>query len=160
MGGTAQVVDSSFLEATFEGKVQIRNRSMARNSEGNLVAMGRNMSIAIVDDAGKERSTNRVTYGSRVLVDDGDTVKRGQRMAEWDPYTRPVMTEMEGTVDFEDLVDNISVLETTDEATGITKRVVIDWRSTPRGTDLKPSIVIKDAAGKVGKLARGGDALC
>jgi DNA-directed RNA polymerase subunit beta' len=158
MGGTAQVVDSSFLESTYEGIVEIRNRNIARNSEGNLVAMGRNMSIAIMDDAGKERSTNRVAYGSRVLVDEGDTVKRGQRLAEWDPYTRPIMTEMEGIVDFEDLVDNISVLETTDEATGITKRVVIDWRSTPRGADLKPSIVIKDASGTIGKLARGGDA--
>jgi DNA-directed RNA polymerase subunit beta' len=158
MGGTAQVVDSSFLEASFEGKVQIRNRNIVRNSEGNLVAMGRNMVIAIVDASGKERSAHRITYGSRILVDDGDAVKRGQRLAEWDPYTRPVMTEVEGTVAFEDMVDSISVSETTDEATGITKRVVIDWRSTPRGADLKPAIVIKDSQGKVGKLARGGDA--
>ena len=60
-------------------------------------------------------------------------MKRGQRIAEWDPYTRPILTEIEGKVAFEDLVDGISVQETADEATGITKRVVIDWRSTPRG---------------------------
>ncbi len=158
MGGTAQVVDSSFLEASYEGTVQIRNRNVVRNSEGHLVVMGRNMAILILDEAGKERATHRVTYGSRVYVDDGDKVKRGQRVAEWDPYTRPILTEVEGRVEFEDLVDGISVQETADESTGITKREVIDWRSTPRGSDLKPAIVVQDAKGKVAKLSKGGDA--
>jgi DNA-directed RNA polymerase subunit beta' len=99
-----------------------------------------------------------VAYGSKIYVDDGDTVKRGQRLAEWDPYTRPMMTEIEGTVEFEDVVDGISVTESTDEATGITKRQVIDWRSTPRGADLKPAIVIKGKDGEIAKLARGGEA--
>ena len=73
------------------------------------MVMGRNMAILILDEAGKERATHRVTYGSRLFVDDGDKVKRGQRLAEWDPYTRPILTEVEGTVAFEDLVDGISV---------------------------------------------------
>ena len=158
MGGTAQVVDSSFLEASYEGTVQIRNRNVVRNSDGQLVAMGRNMAILIMDQAGKERASHRVTYGSRVYVDDGDTVRRGQRVAEWDPYTRPVLTELDGTVDFEDLVDGISVSEQADEATGITKRAVIDWRASPRGQDLKPAMVIKGDDGEVLKLPRGSDA--
>jgi DNA-directed RNA polymerase subunit beta' len=116
------------------------------------------MAVQILDERGVERSSQRVAYGSKILVDDGDKVKRGQRLAEWDPYTRPMMTEVEGTVHFEDVVDGISVLEATDESTGITKRQVIDWRSTPRGTDLKPAIVIKDKNGAVMKLSRGGDA--
>ena len=69
-----------------------------------------------------------MTYGSRIFVDDGDEVKRGHRLAEWDPYTRPMMTEVAGTVEFEDVVDGVSVSESTDETTGITKRQVIDWR--------------------------------
>uniref|UniRef100_UPI0028A59C47 DNA-directed RNA polymerase subunit beta' n=1 Tax=Agrobacterium sp. TaxID=361 RepID=UPI0028A59C47 len=158
LGGTANVVDQSFLEASYEGTIQIKNRNMLRNSEGVLIAMGRNMAITILDERGVERSSQRVAYGSKIFVDDGDKVKRGQRFAEWDPYTRPMMTEVEGTVQFEDLVDGLSVLEATDESTGITKRQVIDWRSTPRGSDLKPAIVIKDASGNVAKLARGGDA--
>ena len=105
-----------------------------RNSDGQLMVMGRNMAVLILDEAGKERATHRVTYGSRIFVDDGDKVKRGQRIAEWDPYTRPILTEIEGKVAFEDLVDGISVQETADESTGITKREVIDWRSTPRGS--------------------------
>jgi len=158
MGGTAQVVDQSFLEASFEGTVKIRNRNVVRNSDGHLVVMGRNMAVLILDEGGNERASHRVTYGARLYVDDGDKVKRGQRIAEWDPYTRPMLTEVEGTVAFEDLVDGVSVQETTDESTGITKREVIDWRSTPRGADLRPAITILDEKGKVAKLARGGDA--
>jgi DNA-directed RNA polymerase subunit beta' len=158
LGGTANVVDQSFLEASYEGTIQIKNRNMLRNSEGVLIAMGRNMAITILDERGVERSSQRVAYGSKIFVDDGDKVKRGQRFAEWDPYTRPMMTEVEGTVQFEDLVDGLSVLEATDESTGITKRQVIDWRSTPRGSDLKPAIVIKDASGNIAKLSRGGEA--
>ncbi|WP_421850011.1 DNA-directed RNA polymerase subunit beta' [Oricola sp.] len=158
MGGTAQVVDQSFLEASYEGTVEIRNRNIVRNSEGNLIAMGRNMAVIIRDEKGEERASQRVTYGSKIMVDDGDTVKRGQRLAEWDPYTRPIMTEVEGNASFEDLVDGLSVQESADESTGITKRVVIDWRSTPRGSDLKPAIAVLGKDGKVAKLAKGGDA--
>src|SRR5690606_20318681 len=140
------------------GAVTIRNRNMVRNSDGHLIAMGRNMAVVIKDGAGKERATHRLTYGSRVYVDDGDKVKRGQRIAEWDPFTRPILTEVGGTIAFEDLVDGISVQETTDESTGITKREVIDWRSTPRGADLKPAITVVDAKGKIARLSKGGEA--
>ncbi len=158
LGGTATVVDSSYLEASYEGTVKIKNRNILRNSEGELVAMGRNLAITILDERGVERSSQRVAYGSKLLVDDADKVKRGQRLAEWDPYTRPMLTEVEGTIEFEDVVDGISVQEATDENTGITKRQVIDWRSTPRGIDLKPAIIIKDKNGEIAKLSRGGDA--
>src|SRR5690606_31730375 len=158
MGGTAQVVDKSYIEASYEGEVAIRNRNIVRNSSGHLIAMGRNMAVVIKDAGGKERATHRLTYGSRVYVDDGDTVKRGQRIAEWDPFTRPILTEVGGTIAFEDLVDGISVQETTDESTGITKREVVDWRSTPRGADLKPAIAILDDKGKILKVSKGGDA--
>jgi len=116
------------------------------------------MQIAIVDSDGTERSVNRVTYGSRLHVDEGDIVKRGQRLLEWDPYTRPVLTEIDGIVEFEDLVDRVSVSETADESTGITKRVVTDWRANPRGGDLKPAIVVKGKDGKAKKTARGTEA--
>jgi len=158
MGGTAQVVDSSFLEASYEGTVQVRNRNVVRDSDGRLVAMGRNMAILILDPSGKERASHRITYGSRIFVDDGDQVRRGQRIAEWDPYTRPVLTELDGVVEFEDLVEGLSVSEQADESTGITKRQVIDWRANPRGSDLKPAMVIRAADGSVAKLARGTDA--
>ncbi len=158
IGGTAQVVDSSFIESNFEGTVKVRNRNVVRDSDGNNIVMVRNMSIVIVDSDGNERSTHRLTYGGKVFVDEGDVIKRGDRISEWDPYTRPILTELSGRVGFEDLVDGSSMQETADEATGITKRVVIDWRSSQRGADLKPAMVIQDDSGKIKKLDRGGDA--
>ena len=123
-----------------------------------MVVMGRNVQVVILDEGGEERASHRVAYGARLFVDDGDTIKRGQRIAEWDPYTRPILTEVGGIVDYEDLVEGASVTETADESTGITKRVVVDWRANPRGADLKPAVVVKDKNGKIVKLERGGDA--
>ena len=157
IGGTAQVVDSSFLESGAEGKVEIRNANLATVEGGKQVVMARNVSIAIVDGEGKERATHKVTYGSKLLVKEGDSVRRGQRLAEWDPYTRPVLAEVEGEVLFEDMVDGVSVAENTDEATGFTKRVVIDWRGNQRGDGLKPALAIA-RGGSVAKVDRGGDA--
>ena len=91
-------------------------------------------------------------------VDEGDTVKRGTKLAQWDPYTRPILTEASGKVDFEDLIEGASVREQTDEMKGTTNRVIVDWRASPRSADLKPAIVVKDGKGKPIKVARGGDA--
>jgi DNA-directed RNA polymerase subunit beta' len=157
IGGAAQINEQSFIESAFDGKVRIKNKAIARNTEGDLIAMVRNMVVAVVDADGTERATHRIQYGSRMRVDDGDSIKRGQRIAEWDPFTRPVLTEADGTVGFEDLVEGQSMSEAVDEATGIAKRVVTDWRSG-RAADLRPAIVIKGKDGKVLKVARGGDA--
>ncbi len=158
IGGTAQVVDSSFLEASYEGTIRIRNSNISKDSEGRNIVMGRSVAVVIEDEKGVERASHRVNYGARLLVAEGDKIQQSQRMAEWDPYTRPMMTEVDGTVEFEDVVDGLSVQENADEATGITKRVVVDWRANPRGADLKPAIVIKDKNGEVAKLKRGGEA--
>ena len=158
IGGTAQVVDQSFVEAAFDGTVKIKNRNVVKNSDGHLIAMGRNISIALLDADGKERSSHKLVHGTHLKVDDGDKVKRGTRIAEWDPYTRPIITEVNGTVEFEDLVEGISINEQYDESTGITNRVIIDWRANPRGGDLKPAVVVKDGKGNPIKLKRGGEA--
>ena len=121
--------------------------------------MGRNVAIVIEDAKGNERAVHKVTYGTRLFVDEGDKVKRGTKLAEWDPYTRPIMTEVDGTVEFEDVVEGVSVNEVADEATGITNRVIIDWRSNQRGSSLKPAIVVKDARRQGARSSpRGGEA--
>src|SRR6187401_2623077 len=137
IGGAAQISEQSFIESNFDGKVLIKNKNVVRNSDGELMAMSRNMTVAVVDKDGTERAVHRIQYGSRLKVDDGDMVKRGQRISEWDPYTRPILTEAEGVIAFEDLVEGQSMSETLDESTGIAKRVVTDWRTT-RGVDLRP----------------------
>ena len=158
IGGTANLVDSSFIESNFNGTVKIKNPAVVKDSQGREVAMTRTMSIVIVDQSGKELATHKVHYGARVHVKEGDTVKRGTKLAQWDPYTRPILTEVNGKVDFEDLLEGASVREQTDEMKGTTNRVIVDWRASPRSADLKPAIVVKDGKGKPIKVARGGDA--
>ena len=158
IGGAAQIADSSFIESSFEGTIKIRNRAVAKNTDGDLIATGRNVAVVIVGSDGVERAVHRLQYGAKLRVDEGDKIKRGQRIAEWDPYTRPILTEVDGIVAYEDLVDGQSMTETTDESTGIAKRVVVDWRGSARTSDLKPAMVVVDRDGKALKLPRGSDA--
>src|SRR5215475_535442 len=160
IGGAAQISEQSFIESNFDGTVKIKNKNIVKNSDGQNVAMVRNMVVAVLDPDGTERATHRIQYGARLLVEDGAHIKRGQRIAEWDPYTRPILTEVEGTIGFEDLVEGQSMSEVLEESTGIAKRVVIDWRTgSARGQqDLRPAMVIKGKDGKILKLSRGGDA--
>ncbi len=158
IGGVAQTVDTSFIESNFNGRIRIKNPNIVKDSQGRMIAMGRNVAIAIEDQGGKELASLKVAGGARLLVAEGDTVKRGARLAQWDPFTRPVLTEVDGVVAFEDLVENFSVREQTDEMKGTTNRIIMDWRATPRGAELKPAIVVKDSKGKPIKVQRGGDA--
>jgi len=160
LGGvaSAKVVDQSSLESNFDGTVKIKQRNVVKDSQGRTMVMGRNTAIVIIDEDGSERAVHRLPYGTHLRVEDSVKVKRGDRLAEWDPYTRPVLTEVEGTVDFEDLVEGVSVSERRDESTGITNSVIIDWRASPRGADLRPAMVIRDKKGKVAKLSRGAEA--
>jgi DNA-directed RNA polymerase subunit beta' len=89
-----------------------------------------------------ERASHKVGYGTKVFVKEGQEVKRGEKLFEWDPYTLPIIAEKAGVAKFVDLVSGISVKEETDEATGMTQKIVMDWRTAPRGNDLKPEIII------------------
>jgi len=106
--------------------------------------MGRNMEVVVVDEEGKERQSCELPVGARMKVDEKSKLKRGDRIAEWDPYATPILTEMAGKVKFEDIVEGISVRDEFDEATGISSKVIIDWRSTSKGSDLKPGISVTD----------------
>ena len=144
IGGIAQGGQQSFLEASQEGKIVFINASLLENASGEAIVMGRNMSITIVDNTGVERASHKITYGAKVHVKEGQAVKRGDKLFEWDPYTLPIIAEKGGVARFVDLVSGISVREDTDEATGMTQRIVSDWRSAPKGNDLKPEVIIMD----------------
>ena len=153
IGGAAQKsAERSQVDANINATIEVRNQNVVKNSSGVNIVMGRNTEIVLKDAKGKEKATHRIPYGARLLVEDGAKVKAGDKMAEWDPYTIPVITEKDGVVHYFDLVEGLSITEDVDEATGIASKKVIDWRSQPKGGDLKPRISLLDKKGKVIKL--------
>jgi len=158
IGGAAQRgAEQSSVEAAFDATIEIMNRNVVINSAGTPVVMGRNCEIVLLAEA-REKARHRVPYGARLLVDDGARVKRGDRLVEWDPYTIPIITEKEGIAHYVDLIEGLSVRETVDEATGISSKVVVDWKQQPRGSDLRPRITLRDEDGEVLTLANGLEA--
>jgi DNA-directed RNA polymerase subunit beta' len=157
IGGIAQVAEQSFFEAANNGVVKYVGGATVKASDGDLVVMARNMQIVVQVD-GKDREAYKLPYGARLKAADGAEVKRGARLASWDPYTTPIVTEVGGKIRFEDLTEGMSFREEVDEATGITNRVVVDWRGgTTKGNDLRPALAVTEDGGYK-KLASGGDA--
>jgi len=159
IGGAAQRgAEESAIEASMDGTLKIEHRNVVEDSRGRAVVMGRNTELLIEDENGRERARFPVPYGSRLFKDDGETVAKGEKLAEWDPYTVPILTERDGKVQYADLVDGLSVTEQLDEATGIASKVVADWRSSAKGHDLKPRMVLTDEKGEPVTLASGHEA--
>ena len=156
IGGAAQKgAEKSSVEATINATVEIRHHNVVKNSSGVNIVMGRNTEIVLKDAKGAEKAIHRVPYGARLLIADGIKVKPGDKMAEWDPFTIPIITEKDGVAHYFDMVEGVSISEKMDEATGISSKVVVDWRSQPRGGDLKPRISLLDKKGEVITLPNG-----
>ncbi len=148
VGGTAQKgTELSSVDATYDGKISLRGEKTVTNSEGQKIVMNRNTEIVLCDEKGKERAHHKLPFGSRLYVSDGDDVKKGGKLADWDPFTSPIISEREGIVQYLDLVDGVSLKESVDESTGVSTYVVSDWRQQARYADLKPRIILKDDKG-------------
>ena len=159
IGGAAQRgAEQSNVEASHDGTVSLKNRAVVINSSDVPVVMSRNCEMVLSDDKGRERARYRVPYGSRLLTDEGATVVRGQKLAEWDPYTLPIITELDGTVEYLDLLDGVTLVERMDEVTGLTSKVVVDYKQVARGVDLRPRLQLKDPKGEVVRLPNNTDA--
>ncbi|MGE3623783.1 MAG: DNA-directed RNA polymerase subunit beta', partial [Bdellovibrionales bacterium] len=159
IGGAAQRgAEQSSVEASFDAMLTIKNRTVVKNSEGKPVVMARNCELVLTDDQGREKARHRVPYGAKLHAEEGAKVTKGQKLADWDPYTLPIITEREGIAHYADLVEGLSVREVMDEATGISSKKVTDFRQQPRGADLRPRIVLHDEKGEVIKLSNGLEA--
>ncbi|MDE1900894.1 MAG: DNA-directed RNA polymerase subunit beta' [Alphaproteobacteria bacterium] len=159
IGGAAQRgAEQNSVEAAFDAKMTIKNKNIVTNSSGVQIVMARNSEIVLLDADGRERARHRVPYGAKLLAKEGDAVKKGQKLADWDPYTMPIITDREGTAHYADLVEGLSVREVMDEATGISSKKVTDFRQQARGADLRPRIVLHDKKGEVIKLSNGMEA--
>ncbi|MBT5244781.1 MAG: DNA-directed RNA polymerase subunit beta' [Rhodospirillaceae bacterium] len=139
----------SKIEAAGDAKIQLKNCSTVKDSAGGLVVMSRNAELNLIDEKGRERARHRLPYGSKLLVKDNAKVQRGAKMAEWDPYTLPIISEKNGVVNYVDMIEGLSMDERVDDATGIASKVVIDWKSQPKGAELKPRITLRDKKGEV-----------
>ena len=159
IGGAAQVADQSSIEASFEGTVRFKDAEIVTKSDGNIVVVGRRMQVELVDGEGRTRQSFRPAYGTLLMAKDGEKVKPGKLLADWDPFAQPIVSEVTGKAKLVDVIDGVSVREETDEATGISSRVVIDWRTATKSADIKPSIQIVDEAGEPVKLPNGSDAV-
>jgi DNA-directed RNA polymerase subunit beta' len=159
IGGAAQRgAEQSSIESAFEAKVQLVNRTVVTNSSGQVIVMSRNCEMVLTDATGREKARHRIPYGAKLLADDGTAVTKGTKLAEWDPYTLPILTEREGIAHYVDMIEGLSMREVLDEATGITSKVVVDWKQQPRGSDLRPRITLRDEAGEVVQLGNGLEA--
>ncbi len=149
VGGTAsRRVEQSSVEARSEGVIKFHNLKTVLNKDKALTVMNRNGEIAIMDNEGREREKYQVIYGAKLLVKDGQTVKKGAFLAEWDPYTTPILTEVSGVIKFGDVTEGVSMQEQVDEVTGLSRKVII----VSKDQNLRPRVSIKDTQGKTLKI--------
>ncbi len=158
VGGTAQIKQESQIVSKADGILKLINKNLLEDSKKNLVVMGRNTQLAIEDSKGQQVALYKVPYGAKLFYQNDEKIKKGIKICEWDPYTMPVIAEKSGIADYVDLIDGLSLTETVDDATGISSKSVIDWRSQSKNTDLKPRITLRDEKGSVIKKADGNEA--
>ena len=157
IGGAASAsAEQSNVEVPYDGILKLDDGKVVENEEGNTIILSRNSIIMVTDANGREKSRHRVPYGAKILVKPNEKVVKGQKVAEWDPFTTPVITEKGGIIELVDLISGISVKETQDETTGIVSKVVTDWRGgSSSSANLRPSIVLKDKKGNPITLDNG-----
>lgn len=151
-GGAAQVAsETALIEAPCAGVVELRNKGVIQNRQGQMLVTNRHMDLIVKDSKGKETGVYRIPYGAVLLVEEGAKVEAGQKLAEWDSYTVPVIAESDGVIQYMDLVEGASLKEMVDESTGIAKRIVTEWRQSARKEDLQPRLVLKKEGGAGGR---------
>jgi len=158
VGGTASIKQDSQIIANKNGNLKITNTNLLEDSKKNFIVMGRNTQLSIEDDNGLQIASYKVPYGSKLFFQNGDKVKKNDKVCEWDPYTTPVIAEKSGISNYVDLIDGVSLAETMDDATGISTKTVIDWKTQSKNTDLKPRITLRDEKGNVIKKADDNEA--
>ncbi|MCR2834166.1 DNA-directed RNA polymerase subunit beta' [Parerythrobacter lacustris] len=153
IGGAAQLNETSHLESISDGKIEYRDMPTIVDKRGRILSLARNGEIAVIDAEGREREMHKVPYGTVLMFKDGAKVKEGDRLAEWDPFSLPIITEQSGVVRYQDLVDGTTMEERVDDATGIAQRVVTELRASGRKKeDLRPRLtLLGEASGKKGE---------
>ncbi|MDR1391286.1 MAG: DNA-directed RNA polymerase subunit beta' [Holosporales bacterium] len=149
IGGAAQKTsEQSSIESSMDGRILFKNMTAATNSLGDTIVISRKSEIALIDSNGRERFSYKVPYGAKLRVSAGEAVKIAQILAEWDSYTTPIVCEVGGFAKFVDLIDGQSLKEIVDETTGISSKVVVDWKQFSNTANYRPMISLVDKDGK------------
>ena len=148
IGGTAKFDEHSTLEARHDGMVQFVNLNTAKTRENDYVVMNRHGEVHVLDEQNRSRGKYTVPYGAHLKVSDKSSVKRGQLIAEWDPFSIPILAEVDGTIKYGDIIEGKTMREEVDEATGLSRKVITEFKSG----DLRPRVSIKDNKSKTAKI--------
>lgn len=157
-GAATRGAEVSQVEASHDAKIFLVNCNAVVDSEGRKVVMSRSCEVVLADERDHEKARFKVPYGAKLNVEEGDVVKKGDVIAQWDPYTIPIITEKSGKISYRDLLEGVSVRDILDEVTGISSKVVVDWKQQTRGADLRPRIMLLDKDDNVKILANGLEA--
>ena len=153
-GAASRATAIDNIQVKHGGDVRLHNLKTVTRESGELVAVSRSGEIAIADDHGRERERYKLPYGAVISVAQEDHVDAGQVIAQWDPHTHPIVTEVSGTVLFQDMEEGLSINRATDELTGLTNITVLDPKDRPAaGKDLRPAISLVDEKGEAVTLA-------
>lgn len=148
IGGTAKFNEQSTLEARHDGLVKFVNLNTVKTRENDYVVMNRHGEVHVLDEQNRSRGKYTVPYGAHLKVSDNSAVKRGQLIAEWDPFSIPILAEVDGTIKYGDVTEGKTMQEQVDEVTGLSRKVIVEFK----GGDLRPRVSIKDSKGKTAKL--------
>jgi DNA-directed RNA polymerase subunit beta' len=152
-GAASRAAAVDAVQVKTHGALRFNNLKTVQHSGGHLVAVSRSGEVSVMDAQGRERERYKVPYGAVIAVKDGAPVKAGQTVANWDPHTHPIVSEVAGVLRFTDFIDGVTVVEQIDELTGLQSAVVTDPKR--RGTaakDLRPMVRLNDKKGKELKL--------
>jgi DNA-directed RNA polymerase subunit beta' len=148
-GAASRAAAANGVEVKSKGTIRLHNIKTVRHEKGHLVAVSRSGELGVVDEFGRERERYKIPYGATITVNDADVVTAGQSVANWDPHTHPVVTEVAGMIKFQDFVDGITVTSQVDDVTGLTSTVVLDPKQRGSGgKDLRPVVRLTNAKGK------------
>ncbi|MEE8544079.1 MAG: DNA-directed RNA polymerase subunit beta', partial [Gammaproteobacteria bacterium] len=148
-GAASRSAAVSSVEVKSTGTIRMHNTKTVKHEEkGHLVATSRSCELSVIDQFGRERERYKVPYGANLSIQDGDSVEPGQLVANWDPHTHPVVTEVSGRIQFEDFIDDVTVTTQVDEITGLTSTVVLDPAQRGAGTDYRPTARLVDNEGE------------
>ena len=147
-GAASRRAEQSTVENRNGGLIRFHNVNLARKKDGSQIVMNRNGEVVVADEQGRERERYGLVYGARLVVKEGQKVEPNTLLAEWDPYSQPILTEVAGRVKFGDIVDGVTMSEQIDEVTGLTRKVII----ASKDQDARPRVSIKDEKGQTRKL--------